>query len=100
MREPIEFEWPPLRTDSICIGTLQLASKMAALRAADIKKPPCAMWAQLDGEVGIMFRAVDLAHGQFKYAKSELVRWDDLKAHGERVIQNALTALANQLDAE
>lgn len=98
--EPMEFKPPPLRTDSICIGTLQLASRMAALKAADAyPKIRCAMWAQLDAEIGIMFRGLLLSKPEFKQAVNVTVRYDALKnsTEAEQLIADALDELATKL---
>lgn len=98
-REPITFEWPPLRADHICIGTMQLASKMSALKAAAaFPDLLCAMWAQVD-EVGIALRGILLSKPDFKDAKTERIRWDDLtvSATAEQTIAAALDKLTAQL---
>ena len=101
MGEEIKWEWPPFRTDSVCVGALQYASKAAVFKAAGMYPARCAMWAQLD-EIGIRFRGILLSKPEFKEAKSEVVRWDDL--HGaemtllfEKAISDALNRLAAQL---
>lgn len=94
------FEGPPFRVDHICIGTLQHASKAAAIKAASLfPDVRCAMWAQLD-EIGIHFRGILLSKPEFKEAKSEWARWDAVKDGGspaEMAISAALNRLAEQL---
>jgi hypothetical protein len=95
----ISFEGPPLRTDVICIGTLQLASKMAAFKAANAYPDlSCAMWAQVD-EVGIALRGILLSKPWFREAKTERIRCDSLTdpEGAELVISEALERLTAQL---
>lgn len=93
---PMSFEAPPRRTDDICIGRLQLASTLAAEKAKSLRDPACVMWAQVD-EVGILFRGVRMEAAEFKKARSEIVRWDDLQHYCGPAIAEALNKLAAQL---
>jgi hypothetical protein len=101
--DEISFEGPPFRTDDICIGTLQMASKASALKAISVFPPiRCAMWAQID-EIGIHFRGVLLDKPEFRQAKNEWVRWDAIKDGGaaaEAAVSEALDRLASQLSPD